>query len=346
MTRLPSIVRSHKTLFIVAALAPLAMLPGCGLKDDADGFRGGVPRHEAVEVRVPGGAQTGSLTAEGGARQSALLGQKAEYYVLTRTVTAVINGGTFAVLTLVKTIVGYPATSVSGDTAVWGPHTEPLSPNTWRLTVTRLEPHKFQYALDAKAKTADDSAFKTILAGTHTRAVTAGGLPIEGFGSGTFTADWDAAQTLPEHGPEVGKAMFTYSRESLGAKGTVDVVFNGIKEEKTGELFDAVYKFAETPGAGGDFQYGATQDYLPEPGNTGTAKEKLTIRSRWQQTGAGRSDVKLSGGDLAASGTVGTANECWDSNFGSVYKAQSWLPLGGWGTEGSCVFTPAEYSTL
>jgi hypothetical protein len=171
---------------------------------------------------------------------------------------------------------------------------------------------------------------------------------IEGFGSGSFTADWDAAQTLPEHGKEVGKAVFTYSRDSLTAKGTVDVAFTGIKEEKTGELFDAVYKFAETPGAGGDFQYAASQDYLPEPGNTGTAKERLTIRSRWQQTGAGRADVKLSGGDLTATGTVGTANvnDCWDSNFGSVYKAQSWLPAGGWGIEASCVFTPAEYSTL
>ena len=186
MTRLPLTVRSCKTLFALAALVPSALLVGCGLKDDADSFRGGVPRHETVEVRVPGGAQPGSLTAEGGAVQSALLGQKAEYYVLTRAVTAVINGGTFAVLTLVKTIVGYPATSVNGDTAVWGPHTEPLSPNTWRLTVTRLEPHKFQYALDAKPKTADDSAFLTILAGTHTRAVGPGG-PIEGFGNGTFT---------------------------------------------------------------------------------------------------------------------------------------------------------------
>lgn len=341
MTRLLTSPRPHKTLFLLAALAPLVVLPGCGLKDDADGFRGGVPRHETVEVRTPGGVQTSNLTAEGvTGRQGALLGQRADYYAVTRTVTAMINGGTVGVLTLVRLIVNYPATSVTGDTAVWGPHTNPLESNTWRLTVTRLEANKFQYEFDARAKTADDSAFITILAGTHTRGAT------EGFGSGTFSLDWDAARTLPDHGDEVGKATFTYARESFASSGTVDVNFTGIKEDKTGELFDAVYKYSDTPGAGGNFQYAATQDYLPEPGNTGTAKEKLTIRSRWQQTGAGRSDVRLSGGDLTATGTVGTANECWDSNFASVYMLQSWAPAAGWGAETACVFTPAEYSTL
>jgi hypothetical protein len=338
---------SLSRLFLAAALAPVAFVPACGLKDDdADEFRGGVPRHETVEVRVPG-AQQGALTADGttAAVKGALLGEKADYYSLTRAVTAVINGGTAAVLILVKTITRYPATSVSGDTAVWGPHTEPLSPNTWRLTVTRLEPHKFQYALDAKAKTAGDSAFLTILAGTHTRAIVAG-LPVEGFGAGTFTLDWDAAQMLPEHGKEVGKATFVYARESLRSPGTIDVDFKGVKEDKTGELFDAVYKYAETPGMGGNFQYSATQDYLPEPGNTGTAKEKLTIRSRWQEDGAGRSDVRMSGGDLTILNVTGTANECWDSNFGSVYMSQSWNPTGGWGAEARCVFATAEYSTL
>src|SRR6185295_920147 len=104
-----------------------------------DEYRGGVPLRETVALHVPGAADNGgALTIQGGegSVKSALVGEKAGMYVVTRLVTAVVNGGTWAVLSLVKTIVGYPATTVdrAAQTAVWGPYTDPLSPNTWRLT--------------------------------------------------------------------------------------------------------------------------------------------------------------------------------------------------------------------
>ncbi|HVR60730.1 MAG TPA: hypothetical protein VMU50_02475 [Polyangia bacterium] len=314
---------------------------------DADDFRDGVPVREAAELKVPGtSAQTSALTASGdvAAVKSALLGQQAEYYQLTRAVTAAVNTGTVSILALVKLITTFPPSHLAGDTAVWGPHTEPLSPNTWRLTVTRVAPHQFQYQLDARAKTKTDADFMTILSGTHTRAVTASGLPIEHFGAGTFTLDWDKAAMLPEHDNNVGQATFTYSRPNLTDPVTIDVDFKGVRDDKTGEIHDALYKYAATPGMGGDFQYRSVQDFVPDPGNTGTAKETATIHSRWQETGAGRSDWKLSGGDVGA--TDVTTNECWDDNFNSTWKTISYAPLLGWGAESSCVFMMADYATL
>ena len=132
--------------------------------------------------------------------------------------TGIVNGATGVVLLLVKTIVSYPPTSVHGETAVWGPHSEPLDKNAWRLTVTRVEKHVFSWALDGKPKAADDTAFITILSGTHTRAVDGHDRPIENYGSGTFVVDWDAAQTLPDHDNAVGVATFTYSRTSPGRR--------------------------------------------------------------------------------------------------------------------------------
>ena len=111
-------------------------------------------------------------------------------------VTGIVNGATGLVLVLVKTIVSFPPTTHNDDTAVWGPHSEPLDKNAWRLTVTRVEPHVFSWALDGKAKADADSAFVTILSGVHTRAVNAHGRPIENYGSGSFVVDWDMAQSL------------------------------------------------------------------------------------------------------------------------------------------------------
>ena len=93
-----------------------------------------------------------------------------------RVVTAFLAG---LVLVLVKTIVSFPPTRVDGETATWGPHSEPLDKNAWRLTVTRVEPHVFSWALDGKPKAAGDSAFVTLLSGVHTRAVNDRGRPID-----------------------------------------------------------------------------------------------------------------------------------------------------------------------
>jgi hypothetical protein len=344
-----------KRLVLVCASVGLvtAAAAGCGQGNSGDDFRGGVPTRDAVSLQVPGADATGALTIQGGSGTtgvtSALLGDRADTYVTTRTITATVNGGTYSVLTLVKTIIDYPPSSVSGNVAVWGPYTDALSPNTWRLTVTRLAPHQFAWLFEARAKTDPDTAFMTIISGTHTEAVGPDGRGVEGFGNGDFAINWDATQKLPEHDNNVGNAAFTYARPSISDPVTVAVNFTGIQDHTTGEIFNAVYAYAATPGAGGDLQYAADQDVTPGPGPTGTAKEHLTVHSRWQETGAGRCDVKIAGGDLAATypdGVVGS--ECWDSNFASVYRNVSFDPdpNGKWGAEASCAFTPAVYASL
>jgi hypothetical protein len=338
MTRLASMCA-----LVWSAGAALA-LSGCG-KIDSDEFRGGVPTREEVNLQVPGASASGALTAQGEV-QSALLGDKADTYVTTRDVTAAVNGGTYSVLTLVRTIVDFPASSVSGDTAVWGPYTEPLSPNTWRLTVMRLAPQMYHWLFEARAKTDPDTAFATIIEGTHTAAVGPDGKAVEGFGSGTFSIDWDAASKLPEHDNNVGQAAFTYSRASLTDNVVVNVDFKGIKDDKTGEIHDALYRYLAVPGNGGDLKYASDQDVVPGPGPTGTAKEHFTFHSRWQETGAGRCDVQVTGGDVAAAGITAVGSECWDSNFASQYRNLSYDPTGNWGDESACAFIPAEYAGL
>jgi hypothetical protein len=349
----------RKTLTSIANRVPMTNLAlplaltlaigvgACARADGADEFRDGVPTHEDVTLALPGGGtQQSALTASGSnvtVTQGALLGATADMYTLTRDITVMVNTGTVAVLTLVKTITEFPPTSVGASVAVWGPHTEPLSPNTWKLTVTRLAPGEFSYEMKAKPKTADDSAYLLILSGHHNLANPGvhrhANLPA--YGSGDFVLDWDNAHMLPEHDTNVGKASFVYSRQNPLSDVDIGVTFTQVLDKDTGMLIDAKYDYASTPGAGGSFQFRVIKDAI----TTTPALETLTVRSRWQETGAGRSDVNFSGGDLGA--TVATANECWDTNFLSVFQTNSYNdPAKMWGDVASCVFPAADYASF
>jgi hypothetical protein len=336
--------RSNR-LFLTLGLALLAAAGGCA-KDDGDDFRDGVPQSQDVALVVPGNGATGSaLTAADGstAVHSGLQGQQAEFYKLTRDITVVVNTATVSVLALVKAVTNYPPSSVGNDTAVWGPYTDPLSPNTWRLTVNRVAKGQFQYVLDGKAKLAPDSAYVTVLSGDHNLADPTAHrrLNVPDYGSGDFLIDWDAAQTLPEHDDNVGKAAFTYSRPGPTMGVTIQVTFTQVRDKDTGMLIDAGYSYAAVPGQGGTFDFKVTKDFIA----TTAALETMSVHSRWQETGAGRSDAMLSGGDVGAA--QATVNECWDASFLSVYMTNSYGDAAKmWGAESQCAFAPAMYSAL
>lgn len=340
---------TRSTMVRLAMCGAMLAAVGCGKVDDGE-FSGSVPTKETVALEVPSaaaGTATAATSSNLSVRGGALLGDVAKDYVLTATVVGVVNGATAAVLDLVRDITLLPPTSVSGDTAVWGPGTDPLSANTYRLTVTRTAPHVFTYKLDGKGKNAPDTAFVTVLSGTHTRAVDADGKVMHGFGSGNFTLDFDASATLPQHDNNVGQVAVEYSRTSPTATVTINVDFTGVQDhcdpltcQTSGQIFDAVYAYSATPGNGGDLQYADAKNYVA----TTSAKETLEIHSRWLETGAGRTDMQLAGGELGS--TVQTSNECWDANFHSVYSNTTYDPSLDWGAEASCAFTAAAYASL
>jgi hypothetical protein len=162
------------------------------------------------------------------------------------------------------------------------------------------------------------------------------------FGSGNFTIDWDKAATLPERDDNAGKGVFTYSREAADApQVSVVVKFTQVVDrEHPGHFLDADYSFKATRGTGGEFSFGVDQNMDANP-----SLERLTVMSRWQQGGAGRSDVKLSGGDLGAGAF--TASECWDTNFIARYSTAAYPGApAGYGVEAEdCAFTSAVYAS-
>jgi hypothetical protein len=327
----------RKSLLCGATAALL--LSACEPADDAQSFRDGLPSRDMVEVKTP--AQQSQAIGDGSVQSLATQGQISDLYQVTRGATAVVNGGTVFVLGLLENITQHAPTSISGDTAVWGPHTGALARNTWKLSVTRTGDHSYSYTLEGKDKTADDSAYVTVLSGTHTAAVNSDGERVKGFGSGSFTVNWEKASTLPERDDNVGTGEFTYSRETPTAVASIVAKFRNVRDgSNPARRVDGDYGYQHTPGAGGEFTFTQDKDV-----DGRTALERFTVKSRWQQTGAGRSDVRLSGGDLGTGSF--TINECWDTRFLSTYYVAAFPGVDtskNYGVESSCAFSTAVYA--
>ena len=325
--------------YTACASALAVGLFACHPKDEQGSeFAAGVPRASTVAMAVPG-SDAKALTVEGSSY--ALLGQTAEWYVTTRAVTFTVNGSAWAVGALVKLVTDYPATSVTLDSAVWGPWQGPLDPIEWKVTITRVAPHQYQYKFEGRDKHDQTAAFVTVLSGAHSPGLDAQGREMEGFGTGSFTLDWNTRATLPQPDTNVGTANYTYDHMDPAAVVTITAKFRQVKDDKQPDkLVDVDYAFVQNPGADG------SMDFLYDvPANATSAGGLGKVRSRWLWSGAGRSDVSVTTTDTTLTYTV---SECWDTNYVGVFKS---VPLSSsatdnYGSESSCVFPSAEYSSL
>jgi hypothetical protein len=329
---------------LLVSFAAAATITGCtpagepASQEEATPFRNGVPRAATVTMKVPGSASNAqALDVE--PQSQALLGDTAEWYRTTRTMTATVNGGAVAVGGLVNLIIKYPPTSITQDEAVWGPWEDPLDPVAWKVTITRVAPHMYQYKFEGRPRTKPADPFVIVLSGTHTAALNQQGREVEGFGSGSFTLDWDARATLPQPDDNVGRADYSYDHLSAAETVSITAQFIQVKDDNhPGSRVDASYAFAQQPGGPG------TMDFIfITPTTASQTGGRGVVRSRWQFSGEGRADVQIK---TTAGATFAYLSECWDQNYASVYKLASWLGGDNWGAESSCVFPTVEYSTL
>jgi hypothetical protein len=80
------------------------------------------------------------------------------------------------------------------------------------------------------------------------------------------------------------------------------VAFKQVMDADTEMRIDALYDYSATPGLGGDFEFTSTKNSIP----TTAALETSSVRSRWLESGAGRADIQIVGGDLG--GAQATVN--------------------------------------
>lgn len=288
----------------------MTLLGGCFQQPDDNSIRDVLPEADSIQVKVPG-AEVGATSS--GVKSQGLVGQTAEFYALTRKVSRDLNGGAAVILGLVKAITEYPVTSVEGGTWIWGPWREALNPSEYRLTVSQDAAGDYHWALEGRAKGSAVS-FQPVVSGVATP-----GRPHRGVGS--FHMDFDVAERLDPVGNDgVGQLDVSYDLESNPRR-----VQMGFARPIGTQALTFNYGYAEADDGSGDFQFTVHGD-LDDPGSSW---EDAEVRSRWLASGAGRSDLKASGGDLGAATVTGV--ECWSSSFGRVFWSDnmSWQPTEG-----------------
>jgi len=303
---------------------------GCTVKqDDAARFREPVPAHADVALSVPGaqGTATGAGAASTQGLHLATVGvgasSSAQYYQFTRDITDAVDVTTGGILVLIEAIVASPPTSIDATHAVWGPGASALDPVVWRFTVTETSPDVYDYVLEGQPKAG--GAFSAVLTG-------------HGFGdaspqhrTGWFQADNDAAKALdPSRNHDSGTTKVTFDLTKIPASIVV-----ALRPTVDASHLDIAVTH-DAAGAGAVDISGLTDISNPKDGQL----EDVHLLSRWSPAGAGRADLRFSGGDLGA--VTLDASECWSSTFARVYYKDSVNSQPAAGDESACVFTGAS----
>jgi hypothetical protein len=297
----------------LATITLAASLVACVQQNEAPTeLQSAIPTAEQVQIKLPAGA-------------ARTVGQLADWYVATRNVTRTFNGGTAWVLVLIHSIVQYPVTSVSGDTYTWGPWSDALDPAEYKLDVREVGDGTYEYKLSGRSKTQANSEFEVVIDGK------ADPRPGALKGNGMFVLDFDAGRRVNPIDAGDGRGEVTVTYDLAAKHLDLDIV----SVDDRGQPVTADYAYNEIAGGGGDMLFNIS-------GNAGgtTLNEQITLRSRWQATGAGRADARLTGGDLGATSAI--ASECWDTLFQRVYYTDSVSFAPTEGLASACTFATAD----
>jgi hypothetical protein len=299
------------------ALAAATLVACIQPKDDPHPVARALPTAEQVQVKLPD-------------RQPRTLGEIAPWYMVTRDVTRTLNGGTAWVLILVHTIVQFPPTSAQGDTYTWGPWSDALDPAEYKLEVTELVDGSYDWALSGRSKTDPGASFEVVIAGNAVPSEP------EGRGHGDFTIDFDAgARVNPiDSNGERGVVTINYD---LTAR-HLDLAISTVEDRGGVQTpVDYDYSYDEAADRSGNMVFAVYADTEDEGPNA----ENVTLRSRWQADGAGRSDIEAENGDLGVD--FATASQCWNTNFRTVYSEFVFAgQTASEGAESDCVYATAS----
>lgn len=318
----------NKTLLASLCALPVVLpLVGCVQQDDSpDNIDKAIPTSDQVAIHL----NTANRAAVQRTAGQENLGGLATWYVATRDVTVLFNGGSTIVLDIIHKIVSNPVTSTNGNVFTWGPWTDgALGPAEYKLEVTAPGDGTFSYVLSGRSKLTANSQFEAVVTGT---ADPRNG---EAKGTGGFRLDFDAGRRVNPV-------------DASDAKGSIEAHYDLSKKhldlaiqstDALGQPLAGSYAYDEASDGGGQLLFTISAN-----AGGGAANESIALRSRWKADSSGRADARISGGDLAS--LTATASECWDTSFQQIYYIDA-LSNGGTlsaseGQESACAFTSAD----
>ncbi|MBN2800171.1 MAG: hypothetical protein JXX28_13610 [Deltaproteobacteria bacterium] len=303
--------------FALAAL-PLT-LSACGTEAADPGAFAEILPDQRVMIDLP-------VDYAGAARER----EWSQLYLHTAMATENVNGLIGSVLTLVDTVTALPPSwsDEEDNTAVWGPFTDPLNPAETVLWVHYDEPTDvYTWVFGQRPKNMGEVEWIQVVAGQVNEGAT------EEASDGWFAIDFDKLHELDPTHTATGRFVTEYdvAQDQVSAQAIFDDFADG--DGPT----DAVYRYEQVVGGEGAMQLMQTVDIHGDQ----SLDELLAIHSRWLNSGEGRGDAWVTGGDLGDA--VGTLSECWGPVFDVVYSLNNWDESPEQGDVGECAFAEAEF---
>lgn len=309
-----------------------------------NGLRDGVPAQGLLTLNVP---------EEDG--QALRAGATSELFRLTREIATNINGSVGFVFALSEQILALPPTETDNETyAVWGP-SEPrgLERNSFRFTVNKVDDSQFTYKLEARPKAAtEESDFVVVWEGISFPDGADGG-------HGELDIHFGTLRSIDDSECNSGDMHVDYVADAQPR--TIDVIFTGVANACNAEApTNASYHYEETADGAGLLDFVFVKNTHGDDENK-PLEETSAVRSRWLADGQGRSDVRISGGEIPAdiaanipdtTATSADIVECWDAGFNVVYvdtNPDELEPYLGYDEEGDaalCAFADASFAEL
>ena len=318
---------------MVGGVVVAGLAQGCALPD-ASKFRDPIPQQGEAQIAVAGSQVGGGGGTQGQSAQVRLDGlggggtNYASLYEFTRQITDGVDHGTFDIVAEIAAVTSYQPSSVDDKQATWGPGGDALDPINWKVVVKEVGEHEFDYEVDGRPHgSTSDSDFKAIVSG-------------HGFGkshpsyrSGTLTLYGDVMAALDPTRGQGGTAKITYDARGWPRTVTADITTS----DGTGQWYDATVSHGQD-GSGVLVLTALTDASTPKNGTNESVDEK----SRWNASGAGRADVKMSGGDFGSKSVQ--ASQCWGATFAQVYYTDSVGSQPTAGSASSCAFAQADFN--
>jgi hypothetical protein len=324
----------HKTIAAISGMVILGgVAQGCTIQQgNASAFRDPIPQQGDAALAVAG------TQAGGGTQTQALSGvhfqdmgsggtADAGFYEFTRQTADGVDNLTFSLLAEIDAITSYPPSTLNGTEAEWGPGGDALDPVQWLLKVTLVGTNEYSYEVDGRPHgSSSNTAWQAIVTGHGY------GKASPSYRSGSLSIDGDTLKALDPTRSNGGKVTINYDARTWPKTVVADVTTS----DSSGEWYDVSVSHAAD--GSGQLTMTALSDISTPPDGT---NESVDENSRWNSSGAGRDDVKMSGGDFGS--TTVLATQCWSSTFAQTYYTDSvgYQPTAG--DASSCVFDQASF---
>ncbi len=290
-------------------LALMLSLTACGdgtesdpdspeISSEVQAMKGALPKAEEMSINLPS--------------SSNLVPEQAEFYAFTRGVTLSVNGFVRNITNIIEDVVEQPPSETGEGYALWGPHTDALSPATWQVRVDVVSEGNYHYVVQGWPKESDSTLAATILEGTHVE-----GEP----NTGGWRFDLSAAHALdPIAHDSLGVVSVAYS---MGAARGLEVTFEEVQGPRQPMATSSFYRYTEAVDGSGTFDFISNMDIHQDDDPNLNRRELLQVRSRWLPEGPGRADLIATHGDIPEGLRVDLI-ECWNSAFMRSYIAMTY----------------------